>query len=921
MSALAEATTTQTPRMPPPADRDQIETYEQRSKRYRQGLLDQAEGQSQTLKNFLLDKLIDLKARGADSHRMHLRNMDQAARYLMGEQYGRYNADGTYEPYGRLPGDVSYCIPVIIGHFQQALMMLLKTQPEYQCFAKDKNNPAHTALARMCESLGMEDFKRLMNEESRYDEATNSLTAGESHRCLMWGVHDNPKTTTRPIYEEEEYELPGSKDCKACGFPNFQPDATNCALCDSDYLTDNPGEKKKRQKFKGTKEVYVGQNILHIPHMTAVKSDLAASTLRQATYIIETDYLASKSIAEWHYQSEIDDGPSAPSDAVRIQRQQQGGVVQVSADGAWADRAEREQGLAGSADPPIERNHVWMEASEYGYKVFTEDQTLPDGQKVKKNIPMGDQYPAGFKFCVVGDTIVNGGKGFKKLQWSRVLHGKRPGSSRGMGIQIAIPLQDIVNDTFNLDYTILMTSVPFRAMVKQFVNKLPAAGESLLLNKMPIGGISNAVAQFTAQTPSGAVGATSDNVERSAVFILGTATTPGATSGGPDTKQMGTATGVAAAVENANGRVLPFILQRIACDKEFLTQLLLNIQQHSSDEQKEELSARFGADVVADFFQANFEHVVIWEVAPGTDKPRSDALTQAVLMEFGNTAANMIKAMPNTPWVMEYLSTLAEMLGVPFKMAPGGNDRREAERRLTKLAAFERAIRQKNPQLLADEVKASQIMFGLLEESCGALSMQSAVAAAQAHGDESGVSGVIPFLYMQDHQVMQDAMKDQLMSEQAATFSPAHRAVLARLYSLHVEAFAAAESLKTEFQSGLAKKLAPVQTNQQPTGEAKIIETLSYKDAPEDIKRQIEAKSGMNPSQEGAGENEADAQAKATENEQGGKVVDHQLSEAAKDAQLQREIVKKGHEAETQIAIEHAKAKLHPKDEKATAKK
>lgn len=916
----------------PDHDPKVIETFEERKVRYLAELRSGREGgehKQESLIDFLRDKLDELRRRNIESHKTHLRNIDQTCKYLAGEQYGRWDDQGNYEPYQPLPNEVAYCLPDIIGHFLQALMMLLKINLAYQCNARDQSNPAHIALADMCEKLGMEDYNRLMDEGARVDEAVNALTAGENYRCLLWGIHNNPKMVDKAKYEEAGFATPASTVCGACDMPNPE-DAVQCAECGSDFLKKVAPMQQKKQVFAGVEQVPVGQNILHIPHMTAVKSDASAKEMRDATYVIETDYLPNKDVAQWLYQCLIEEG-DGQSEAVRLQREQQGASIQLGQQvGVWRDRADRETG-DGQPGVAIERNTVWMEVSEYGYKTFPEDQQLPNGDVLPKDTLMGERYPNGFKFCLVGKTCVNGDIGNKKQTWFRLLYGVRPGSSRGMGIQIYIPIQDLTNNAINLDITILMSSVPFRAMVKSYVDKLPQAGEGLYLNKIPPGGIEAVVKQFPAQTPSGAVGAMREEIQQAGQFILGTQSVVGRV-GDPSQKALGTAHGVAAVVEQQNGRFVTPTTQRVGCDKEFLNAIICNIQtaaRRGNDPEAndpsgkallKELQRRFGPDTVEDFLAANFGHVLYWDVVNGTDKPRSDALTSAVMTEFGSLASEMMERLPNTPWVSEFLTTLGDLAGIPFKMIPGGSDRQEATRRLRKLAAIEAEVQKKNPTALQNEIDTAEKMFEVLQEFIGPMSVEAAMEQARKHGDDSGVNGAIPFLYMQDHQTFMDVYKDEYFSEDAQMFSPARKACIAMMFGTHVEALVAAENLKAEFTGGLQKKLAPgAEKKEPPTGLAKIMETMSYKDVPEDIRRQMEAAAGFTPSQIGA---ELEGEPPPDPNEEhlktvDGKVIDHHLSEQAKNEQLKRDLIKDSHKAEVEVAAhegkESATARINPR--------
>lgn len=902
-----------------PPDPKVIETVEQRQKRYRAKIKERAErsGQDATLIDWMRSKLTEVKGRDARSHQAHLTNMGKTAKYLEGEQYGTWDENGNYTPYAPLPNEVAYCLPVIIGHFQQALMMYLKTDLAYQGTAKDQTNPADVQLVKMAKALGTEDFTRLMDEMARVDEGINSLTAGENHRCLLWGVHDNPKTIDKPIYDEAGFVIPARKICNSCNMDNA-PDAAECAECGSDWLRSQESVTQRKQVFKGTKKVPVGQNMLHIPHMAAVKSDSSARTIQDATYVVETDYLANKDVAQWLYQCVIEDGDRT-SDAVRLQRAQQGGVTNIGRQGLWRDRGDDQQGASYQLGGPVERNSVWLEVSEYGYKSFPQDETLPDGTVLPANTLMGEKWNSGFKYCLVGNTCVNGGAGNKKRQWHKLLYSNRPGTSRGMGIQIFVPLQDLTNEGLNLDLDIIMTSVPFRAVVGSYIDRLPRANEFLKLNKLPPGGsIDSIFKQYASQTPSGAVGAMSEQLQEAGQFILGTFSAVGRTSD-PSQKALGTAHGVAAVVEQQNGRFVTPTTQRVACDKELLFAICANIQDNASDEQKEELKRRFGPDTVDDFFKANLEHVMTWEVVSGSDRPRSDALTGAVMTEFGNLAATMTEKMPSVPWVGEFLSTLGDLVGIPFKMVPGGSDRHEAETRLRKLAAIERDIQKRKPELLQNPQDAAEKMFGLLEEFIGPLSLESAMAEARKHGDESGINGAVPFLYMQNHQAMGEVYKEEYFSDDAQMFSQARKAVIAHMFALTIEAFAAAEGLKAEFQSGLMQKLAPPDpkaTNKPTQGLAKIIESISFKDAKEfpTVAKQIVEGAGMDasgmypdesPAPDGAGGDGVQPEEHLQSIDE--EVVKHHLKEQGADAQLQRDLIKQGHKAETELAVHEGK--------------
>lgn len=926
--AIAESTIKimEAPPADAPDDLHSLQTPAQRRKLYREELMKGA-APSGRLQDFLRQKRIELKGRHFLSHSKHLQDIDQMVRYVNGDQYGSYDpTTGEYLPYSRMPNETCYSIPVINGHVALAIMQLIKTELKYDCDPKDNNNPNHTALSSMCGMLGNEEADRLLEEENKLDECWNSVMAGESYRCLIWGARpDSPKTSEIPEYEEEGFETPDTKQCKACGNAGMSVDVEACENCSADYLETVPGLKQTRQKFKGTKRVPVGENILHIPHLTSVKRDLS-NKLQYSTYIIESDYITNKKQAEWQYQTIIEEGYGYQTgdEAIRLQQAQQHGGMQTDAVAGssregWIGPDRPGGGMYGGIEHVVgvPRDHIWLDPSEYGDVWFDQDEILPNGMILPARTLMGDFFAQGFKYCMVGNTVVTADKANHRRQWSVVLYGKKPGSSCGSGLQLAIVLQDIVNDTFNLDYSILMSSIPFRAAVKKFVKTLPPAGSMLFLDSMPSGGINQAIAQFPAQTGSGLVGATAQRIQEATQFILGTNSLAGQT-GAPDTAVMATATGVAAAHETVNGRAIAPNLQRIACDKRFRMQILDNIREYSSPEQREELARRFGPDTVEEFFkQTNFEHVVTWSVVKGSEKPKSDALTHATTLEFGQMAAALAKT--GLPWVNEFLQESAEMLGLPYRIVPGADDRREAEYRLNKLAAFEKAALEKNPRAADNTDQFAGLLFDMLQESCGPLSLAAAEEAAKELGGD-GQEGVVPFIFMQDHQTFGDAYKDALLSEEAKMWTDARKAVVIRLWSEHFIAALGAESMKAQFTSALAQKLgqgAGSRDQQHPM--QKISESINYKDAPDDIRRQMEEAAGMKPSQEAP----PDEQTAEHNAQAGAAILDHHHSQLAADAEKERQIevdnaqtknkmLVEGHKAELAIAVAKATPKPSP---------
>jgi hypothetical protein len=344
-------------------------------------------------------------------------------------------------------------------------------------------------------------------------------------------------------------------------------------------------------------------------------------------------------------------------------------------------------------------------------------------------------------------------------------------------------LQDIINDDFNQKYAIKMTSArPLTILNRQAVKELPMAGQFLSVDKLPstVNGLDWAVKQLPGQ--AAAEDGTSAWIEGMMQFIGGTYSLQGHV-GAPDAKVAGTATGAAMMNENANGRMIGPIMQRIAADKELMLQILENIRDYSAPEQRKELAKRFGPDVVESFFNCNFRQTLSISVKENTDTPRSMALTQANIMAFGQIASGL----KDVPWGLELLSTMGDVLGIPFEIGPGRSDRREAEYRLNKLAAIEARALAKNPSFLADTAAAATRMYEVMAEICAPL--------------------VDPFMH--EHESFKDVYKDWLFGERAKTSSDAMKAVVGKLWFDHFEAQQAQQFKLAELTKKLSGEVNP----------------------------------------------------------------------------------------------------------------
>lgn len=848
-----------------------METKDARRERFLEQLQRRQQGHDRPLGELLLERCKRYRSLDREGRSRHLREIDQMFRYFDGDMYGKYAADGQYVPEQIEDGDFAYCIPMLAAHVEQALSQLLKTQPEYEFNANDKFDTTMRALALMCEQLSVPELDRLFTWDMRQTEELNRLLAGESYRYLWWGPDpEHPKTVKRPKYRKETIEIPGRRECQACksavpdGAESCQAEVPGAdgqtTTCGATFILDIPPSQTEAQVPDGEIDIKLGENHLYIPHPMSIQRDLSSQELKDSPFIIEKDSLY-RHVAEWLYQTIISDTAEQLSEETRARRDLERSGVQM--DGITG--SARSQTQIGDAQiKPVERYRHWLEVTEYGDILVTkENEVLPDGTPVNPGL-LGQQFPKGLFILTIGDQVLDVQPAIKNRKWSVVRYGLRPGAAGGRGLKALVPLNDIVNDDFNLDCVIKNTiGHPYTAVVRNYVKTLPEVGQMLFVDLPPNGDIESVIKQFPAQVSAGVLGAHSESILQAAQFVAGTFTPSGAQgAGAPDVKAMSTATGVRAITEQSSARMVGPIGSRVAGDFELLYQILENIRDYSTPEQRKDYVRRFGSDVARLFFSCNFRKTVTPSAKAGTDTPRSMALTMADISAFAQVA-EQLGQYPNAKPI---LNRVGEMLGLDVGIDEGAGDRREAEYRLNKLRAIEEIIKEQNQNYLQGLAGTTQQMITELAKVC------------VPDGDMEHFIDPL----RQDHKTFRDVYEGWLTGEESRSASDALKTAVLTLWNLHLRAEVKKALVMAEVQKQVAAQMQPAQPGPQAD------------QAAQDKRALVSA---------------------AIEHQANEEAQDNQFrrEQAGKDADLKRDLVKQAHHASTQMAVDAHKAQQERK--------
>ncbi len=851
---------------------EDILTVEERAKRYRLKLVTHQRGKGLRLKRFLLEKRRYFRTLDQIARRKRAEDIDLMCRYYNGDQYGSYDEMGIYRDQ-RQEGDFAYAIPVLSGHVDQAFLQLLKVKPQYTVTSDDKEDATLKLVAQMCEDLGVKELNRVMDTKI-HSELYNMILSGESHRFIAWEPNPvAPKTAKRPQYAKEVVPLPARRECAQC-HKDVTPDDQACPHCGHQELTDIPAGQTTRNNLSGYNEVQLGENCVHIPHALSMQRDMSAVEPEDSTFLIEYSYL-DKHVAEWEYQCEIEPTSEGLPIEMLLRFDLERGSNQTDAiigtsrlappgrEGAFGAGAHS---MAPNRKQPQER-HYWQ-PSEYGQFVSDVDEQLPDGTVLPAGTLLGDKFPRGLYVLFVGDTVMEVKECVRRRKHTLARYGRIAGTNAGAGLKKTMPLQDAENDNFNLNQTVKHTvGHPLTIIDGHYVNELPGAGNVLKVTRAGLDDVGKVVKQFPGQAVNNADGA-QVVIEGAMQFIAGTNTVGGSAVGGAaDMRAAGTATGIAAMQEQAAGRQSHAVDQRISCDKEMIVQLLENIQEYSTEEQKAELAKRYGPDVVAAFFECKLRQTMTVGIKSNTDMPRSMALTQANYLAFGQAAAAILPVAEGNPWVLEFMGDMATSMGFPFSVVEGRNDRREAEYRLNVLTAIETELTEVQPDLTTNTIEFARAMHEQLAKVCEPLiANDPAMEEPEAAGTDVGA----PRVFLQVHKSFMDVYKDALFSEKAKAWSEAYKLVVIQLWLDHFKAEMSQKAMFAKLEAAVNQAMNPQPVPPGPDPSQPTPEEIQ---AQEDTAHQREVEL---------------------------KAAEHDAKETSEDNKLERDLVRLSHQAKLQ---------------------
>lgn len=922
----------------------------------------------QGLASWAVEIVKTLRSRDAEARKQANRDIATFYQYYDCNEYGEFNEAGEWVPdLNAGDDDFAYSVPLVPAHVDAAKTLLLKTALEYEYDPTNKISVLDKQVAKMCEELAEEDMERIFTStDLPVREKLYILLAGKSWRHHYWARNPlDPVSVHIPIYQNEETDGKAWRVCANpdCGTP-LKDDDEICPKCMSDKIETIDGGKITKAT-QSNRKVTLGENQMYVPNPLAVQHDLSKTNIN-ASFVVERDALP-RSEAEFLYSQVLPTTRNQISEETKMVRELERSRLRTgNLRGEELISALNLMGLTNDEHDLCERERVWLTPWQYANVLITEehwyytkadglfwcedDKDLPENAtKVEKNTFLGDIYPNGLFLCNIDDNSIEINGAAVADNWIKLIFGMRPANSDGAGMRRLRHLADMANDATNLEFKVLMDDAdPKTFLDRSYLSHLAKVGEYNIVDSLKDNHTwENVVHRLEGAASHPALGAVSERVQALAQFMVGTFSSVGA--GAPDIRASGTATGVVKMAEEAAGRYLEAILEIKIADIESRYKVLKNRQRNSIDPQKQDLEKRFGAEVVQRFMTGNLRQIVSITVKKGTDQPQSQAINIATLEAYSN-AASQIGQLPDGQGM---LAQMGELINIPVTVGIGMSDREEANRRIGLMQEWaeplsdkplqpdemiqeainlvSRVLAESEKEVPVDQVEMQQPLAGdgqppqampapPMQLPPGPQGQEMPPMPGGPPPDEAPPAPVPSVIMMQEHPVFMDACKDWLMTEGARSRNNALKAAISLMWKLHYarEIVKQKEMLRIEgdkqmvvekMKAQAAGELAP-----PPPPMNKISESINYKDAPDDVRRQMEAAAGMQPSQmstpppttpadDAAAEEKANAH-EITKSvldrvaEEHAKDADHVRQEDAKEGDLQRETLKAEHAAE-----------------------
>lgn len=400
-----------------------------------------------------------IRARDAVGYRRRHRRWLEVAQFYNGDQYSFWDDDeGSFHAV-----DAGSRRRLYINNFFSAFVDT--TQKEW---AKAKTELTVHAATDRPEAMGAAREgayilayyqRKLRGPSQRQQEGLTAALVGTYFRYTYFDI--NAGTATGQIPQTSPQTLSLSPDMYGCGDCGSQGNTSDqmmggmeqpqCPECGSPNVQQIPGQSMETDSVTGSIEQKLGDIVTDYPdpfeirvHPRARCGDIKSSPyLFRDRRMYKSTLSAAFNINLDNLSDTISDGEH---DGLRFQKALERGA------GASTEARNWQQAYSSTDndEDTVVFSQCWLDYQEYKDWIFTSDTTSVTGQTIPAGIPLGEIYPDGLYFALIGSVLIDVRNENKNDHWVAGVYRIYPPSFWGRGVEDAIWQQKLLNDTYNL---------------------------------------------------------------------------------------------------------------------------------------------------------------------------------------------------------------------------------------------------------------------------------------------------------------------------------------------------------------------------------------------------------------------------------------------------------------------------------------
>lgn len=565
--------------------------------------------------------------------------------------------------------NVNFTVPLLTAHVDTNTTLYTKTKPKYNAIPFQKTH-LKRQLAEMCREIATKELDRMLTYPVLQHEAQNIALATVSYRQIVMGSLPNSPRVTESYDETREVQM-HKATCQDCGEEAATQDEPPVQCANEECMSSNlemqepmEGEiTEKRQRY-----VKLPRPTIYQPNPIVVQDDFSAQTFQDSNFVITRSKISRKE-AEYYYKIDLSASFSKRMQETDTMEKLARTPIGTTQSNTWPTLAFPDYN--NYQNEKVDDIQMWLAPCEYGLHNI--------GGQIT-----GDMFPEGLHLHIVGGVLVKSRPAEKNLEWVRVQQGVRPVSNKGMGLTHLADLNEAINNTVSLEYSILRThGFPFRIIREKWLSDTPAANQSVLLSKIPEDrSLSEAVHTEQPANTSGLMGVLTQKFQGFMQDIGGSNA-----SAMPSSAQdaMGSATAAAAFQERMSDRIGLAVQMRVEADMNTMYSVLTLLQRDPRNRQYF-LDSGYSSEVVDMYFDCDFRSEFYFEVAKGTDEPSIDSVNTFKMQSFSQTTAALTGLREfDAPTFYDIVSALGETLNLDVTIGAGRKERNLADNKISRV--------------------------------------------------------------------------------------------------------------------------------------------------------------------------------------------------------------------------------------------